>query len=123
MNGEEKERYDKMKERFKKFFIEKDGIGQGERWSKRIEPSYNSPQTYPLSFAVMIYGVDYMSNRDLKKLLKLDVKTFKGIMRINWSNVAIIFSSKSELEEKLKPFLFDNERYPFFEPKEEEDCD
>lgn len=34
-----------------------------------------------------------------------------------------MFNSKAELEEKLKPFLFDKETYPFFEPKEEEDAE
>jgi hypothetical protein len=44
----------------------------------------------------MIYGVDHLSNRDIKKLLKLD-KEFRNLKRINWSNVAIQFSSKAEL--------------------------
>ncbi len=86
-----------MKERFKKFFIQKNALERGERWNKRIEPDYKSISSYPLCYAVMLYGVDYLSNRDIKKILKLP-KEFKSIKRINWSNAAIVFSSKAELE-------------------------
>lgn len=83
-----------MEERFRKFFIQKEGLEKGERWNKRIEPDYTINETYPLSYAIMIYGVDYLSNRDIKKILKLP-KDFKNIKRINWSNAAIIFNSKA----------------------------
>lgn len=44
----------------------------------------------------MIYGVDYLSNKDIKKILGFD-KKYKNIKRINWSNVVVIFSSKAEM--------------------------
>ncbi len=96
LEGEEKNRYHKMEERFNKFFIQKEGLERGERWNNRIEPDYTSKTTYPLSFAVMVYGVDYLANKDIKKILGLE-KEFKNIKRINWSNAAIFFSSKAEM--------------------------
>lgn len=64
----------------------------------------------------MIYGVDYLSNRDIRSKFGLG-RGFGGVKRINWSNVVVLFESRQQLEEKLRPVVFDNVQRSFFKPK------
>jgi len=53
-------------------------------------------KTYPIQYALMVYGVDHLSNQEIRKLLKIE-KGYKGLKRINLSNLAITFNSKMDL--------------------------
>lgn len=90
-------KYNLLSKRLNKFFIQREELQRGERVNKRIEADYSKPSTHPLCYAIMLYGIDYLSNRDIKKIFKLP-KESRCIKRINWSNAAIFFDSKSQLE-------------------------
>jgi hypothetical protein len=90
-------RYSILGKRLSKFFTQREDLQRGERVNKRIEADYSNPSTHSLCFAVMLYGVDYLSNKDVRKILKLP-KDSKAIRRINWSNASVFFENKAQLE-------------------------
>ena len=91
LQGSQPEKEHKCEKRLDKYFLQtKNKIDvRGGYFEKPIEPDYSQPLTYPLSNAVLIYGVDFMSKKET-------LNWFPGakLLRINSSNLQVVFGNQ-----------------------------
>ena len=64
--GTEKEKDQLIQKRIKKFFKYHVDVEDGY-FHPRIQPDYRDPETKPLPCSIILYGVDFLSTKRIKK--------------------------------------------------------